>query len=83
MSPGVDSSSTPHINFLSKIGDYKEDYYTNGLDPSSTTRKCTINIPRTARSLGDYGYVFPTFYLTYTTVIAGGIGSKDDPYVIK
>ena len=83
MSPGVDSSSTPHINFLSKRGDFTEDYYINGLDPSSTTRKCAVNINRRARSLDDYGYVFPTFYLTYTTVIAGGIGSKDDPYVIK
>ena len=84
MSPGVDSSSsTPHINFLSKRGDFTEDYYINGLDPSSTTRKCAVNINRNARSLDDYGYVFPTFYLTSTTVIAGGIGSKDDPYVIK
>ena len=83
MSPGVDSSSTPHINFLSKRGDFTEDYYINGLDPSSTTRKCAVNINRRARSLDDYGYVFPTFYLTSTTVIAGGIGSKDDPYIIK
>ena len=27
--------------------------------------------------------IYPTFYLTSTTVIAGGIGSKYDPYVIK
>ena len=81
MSPGTNDNH--FCNFLSTIGNLPRILKNRYTDQSSTTKKCTIHITRTARSLEDYGYVFPTFYLTSTTVIAGGIGSKDDPYVIK
>ena len=83
MSPGVDSSRTPHINYLSKRGNFTEDYYTNGVDPSSATRKCNLIVGKHRRLLEDYGYVFPTFYLTSTTTIVSGTGSIDDPYVLS
>ena len=83
MSPGISVSGIPFNNFLSKKGNLLGGYYESG-DSSSTIRKCGLGLEvgKTRRDVRDYGYVFPTFYLTSTTIVSG-TGSIDDPYVIR
>ena len=82
MSPGISVSGIPFNNFLSKKGNLLGGYYESG-DSSSTIRKCGLEVGDERRFVRDYGYVFPTFYLTSTTTIVSGIGSIDDPYVLS
>ena len=82
MSPGISVSGIPFNNFLSKKGNLLGGYYESG-DSSSTIRKCGLEVGDERRFVRDYGYVFPTFYLTSTTTIVSGTGSIDDPYVLS
>ena len=82
MSPGIDASGVPFNNFLSKKGNLPLGYYESG-DSSSTMRKCSLVMGADRRLVRDYGYVFPTFYLTSTTTIVSGTGSIDDPYTVR
>ena len=82
MSPGISVSGIPFNNFLSKKGNLLGGYYKSG-DSSSTIRKCGLEVGDERRFVRDYGYVFPTFYLTSTTTIVSGTGSIDDPYVLS
>ena len=82
MSPGISVSGFPFNNFLSKKGNLLGGYYESG-DSSSTIRKCGLEVGDERRFVRDYGYVFPTFYLTSTTTIVSGTGSIDDPYVLS
>ena len=84
MSPGIDFSGIPFNNFLSKKGNLLDGFYERG-DSSSTIRKCVLDLEagEERRLVKDYGYVFPTFYLTSTTTIVSGTGTSTDPYILS
>ncbi len=82
MSPGIDFSGIPFNNFLSKKRNLLDGFYERG-DSSSTIRKCSLVMGEDRRLVRDYGYVFPTFYLTSTTTIVSGTGTSTDPYILS
>ena len=82
MSPGISVSGTPFNIFLSKKGNLLDEFYERG-DSSSTIRKCSLVMGEDRRLVQDYGYVFPTFYLTSTTTIVSGTGTSTDPYILS